>query len=371
MGPAAGLQARLGVSRGAFTLDAQLAAAPGTVLAIVGPNGAGKSTALRCLAGLTRLRAGRIVLHGSVLDDPATGAFLPPAKRSVGVMFQDYRLFPRLSVLDNVAFGLRARGVRRRAAGVAAAGWLDRVGLREHAGARPETLSGGQAQRVALARALAVRPELLLLDEPFAALDAESRLDLRDDLADHLSSYAGSTVLVTHDPNDALALADRLVVLDGGRVVDEGATADVVARPRSRFVAKLVGANLLTGQVGGGVARFGALLAPAPGCADGPVLATIAPSAVHLSITGAAGVGGPAQVTGGPTGLTGQAERADHVRRVVAHPGFVRVHLAGEPELMADLPTGRLPGLAPGTAVRVTIPPDAFIIYSDDARCPT
>ncbi|WP_235948338.1 ABC transporter ATP-binding protein [Candidatus Frankia alpina] len=358
--------ARLGVSRDAFTLDAGLAVAPGTVVAVVGPNGAGKSTALRCLAGLTRLRAGRIELRGTVLDDPSTGAFIAPAQRCVGVMFQDYRLFPRLSVLDNVAFGLRAWGQRRRAAADTAAAWLERVGLGGYADARPETLSGGQAQRVALARALAPRPELLLLDEPFAALDAESRLDLRDDLADHLSSYPGCTVLVTHDPNDALALASRIAVLDGGRVVDEGPTADVVASPRSRFVARLVGTNLVTGQVVGGVAHFGDLRVPASACADGPVLGTVAPAALQLSVTGPDDPPGLSDPPGLNSG-TGGVCRTDRVRRVVLYPGFVRVHLAGEPALMADVPIHRGLALVPGTPLRVTIPPGAMVVYPDSA----
>jgi molybdate transport system ATP-binding protein len=223
----------------------------GEVVALLGPNGAGKTTTLRAVAGLRPLDAGRIELDGRVLDEPAASTFVPPEQRSVGVVFQDHLLFPHLSALENVAFGLRARGVRRREARAAARAWLDRMGLADVAGARPRTLSGGEAQRVALARALAVEPRLLLLDEPLAALDAGTRVRVRADLRRHLAAFPGGRLLVTHDPLDAIVLADRLVILERGRVTQTGTPAEVTARPASRYVAQLVGINLLFGRATG------------------------------------------------------------------------------------------------------------------------
>jgi molybdate transport system ATP-binding protein len=176
---------------------------------------------------------------------------VPPEHRRIGVMFQEYLLFPHLSALENVAFGLRARGVARHEARRRAAGWLERVGLAEQQGARPRALSGGQAQRVALARALVMEPRLLLLDEPLAALDAGARAALRRDLRRHLSSYDGSCLIVTHDPLEAMTLAERLVVIEDGAVTQTGSPEQVRAHPRSRYVADLVGLNLFRGALDG------------------------------------------------------------------------------------------------------------------------
>src|SRR6478609_2072310 len=167
------------------------------------------------------LDARRIELDGALLDD-GDGVFVPPERRPVGVVFQDYVLFPHLSALDNVAFGLRSRGTRRAAARRIAGTWLETVGLADHATARPAALSGGQAQRVALARALATEPRLLVLDEPLAALDQQARVSVRRDLRDRMQAFAGIRILVTHDPVDAATLADRLVVLEHGRIVQSG-----------------------------------------------------------------------------------------------------------------------------------------------------
>jgi molybdate transport system ATP-binding protein len=245
------LQADIELRRGALDLATAIAVGDGEVVALLGPNGAGKTTVLRAVAGLQPIDRGRIVVGGRVLDDPAAGTFVATAERPIGVVFQDYLLFPRLSALDNVAFGLRARGRRRSEARAEAAVWLERVGLGDQATAKPRALSGGQAQRVALARALATEPQVLLLDEPLAALDARTRLHMRAELRRHLSTFAGARLLVTHDPVDALVLADRLVVLEAGRVTQQGTTADVARHPRSRYVAELVGVNLLHGTAAG------------------------------------------------------------------------------------------------------------------------
>jgi molybdate transport system ATP-binding protein len=180
-----GLDARLVVRRGAFELDLRLTAEPGEVVALLGPNGAGKTTALRALAGLVPMADGHIRVDGTELRT------VPPERRGVGMVFQDYLLFPHLSALDNVAFGLRCQGLRKREARRLAAEWLENVGLAEHAASRPRALSGGQAQRVALARALAVGPRLLLLDEPLSALDAHTRLEMRSSLRHRLAGFDG------------------------------------------------------------------------------------------------------------------------------------------------------------------------------------
>lgn len=245
------LQASIQVRVGELELDIELDAADGEVVAILGPNGAGKTTALRVIAGLRPLERGLIQLDGTVLDDPAADVFTPTGQRPIGVVFQDYLLFARMTALDNVAFGLRARGVAKDEARAAAMRWLERLGLADQAGAKPRTLSGGQAQRVALARALATNPRLLLLDEPLAALDASTRMHVRAELRRHLATFAGARLLVTHDPLDALVLADRLVIVEAGRVTQTGHPADVTARPASRYVAELVGVNLLHGTAVG------------------------------------------------------------------------------------------------------------------------
>ena len=268
---------------GALDLQVELRVQPGEVLALLGPNGAGKTTLLRCLAGLSPIDGGQISLGDVVLDAPATGDFRTPNERAVAVVFQDYMLFRQMSVLENVAFGLRARGTRAAQARTVAATWLDRVGLAEYAQQRPPALSGGQAQRVALARALATAPKMLLLDEPLAALDAGTRATVRRELRRHLDTFEGVVLLVTHDPVDAYALADRVAVLDAGRIVQTGTLAEVTARPRSRYVADLVGVNLVAGDVADGVLTTSSgvrvVVADAP---MGPAFAIIRPHSIAV-----------------------------------------------------------------------------------------
>ncbi|MCX0274134.1 ABC transporter ATP-binding protein [Nocardia zapadnayensis] len=317
------LTAELRVTRGDFALDLDLRLAPGEVVALLGPNGAGKTTALRALAGLTPLTAGSIRLGDRIWDAPPR-AFVPPEHRSVGVVFQDYLLFAHLDALENVAFGLRARGLRRAVARERAAHWLHRVGLAEHTRARPRALSGGQAQRVALARALAVEPELLLLDEPLAALDAATRVRVRSELAHHLGDYPGHTLLVTHDPLDAMVLADRLVIVEGGMVVQQGPPGEVARRPRSDYVADLVGLNLFRGTAAGTLVRLaggGELTVAEP--ATGPIHLTFAPSAVGLH---------PQRPVGSPRNTWPVT-----VAGLEQHAHTVRVRLDGAIPALADI----------------------------------
>lgn len=233
------LAADLAVRLGTLALDVALEANEEEVVAILGPNGAGKTTLLRALAGLQPLDAGRVELDGVVLEDVATGVHVPTEERPIGVVFQDYLLFPHLSVLENVAFGLRSRGTSRAAAAEIARDWLRRVRLEKYASVRPTTLSGGQRQRVALVRALAPAPRLLLMDEPLSALDASTRAEVRDDLKEHLASFRGIRLIVTHDPLEAVALADRLVIIEDGRITQTGTPEEVGTAPRSAYVADL------------------------------------------------------------------------------------------------------------------------------------
>ncbi len=317
---AAGLVAHIAVELPGFSLDVRLTAVPGEVVALLGPNGAGKTTLLRALAGL--LPPGAARTETATLDGvPLAG---PPQRRPIGVVFQEYLLFPHLSALENVAFGPRSRGVGRAAARVLAHGLLDDLGLAEQAQLRPRQLSGGQAQRVALARALAVSPALLLLDEPLAALDAGTRPVVRAQLARHLAAPDRVTLLITHEPLDAMVLADRIVVLEGGRVVQVGTPAEITAHPRSQYVARLVGLNLYRGVADGtGVRVESGATITVQDPASGPVLVAFRPAAVALY---------PQRPTGSPRNAW--LSRVDGVEQ---HGDSVRVHLTGELPAAADV----------------------------------
>ncbi len=237
------------VERGSFRLEADLTAAPGEVLGVLGPNGAGKTTLLRALSGLDALSSGSIRLGDLTLDDAATDTFVPVERRPVALVFQNYRLFPHLDVRDNVAYAPRVQGAGRLQARAAADTWLERLDLTALATRRPHEISGGQAQQVALARALAAEPRLLLLDEPLSALDARTRLDVRARLRSHLDQFTGPVLIITHDPLEAMIMADRLVVIENGRVVQQGSPAHVARQPATQYVARLVGLNLYTGTL--------------------------------------------------------------------------------------------------------------------------
>lgn len=229
-------------------LDLEFAVPAGEVLAILGPNGAGKSTTLHSIAGLVDLDEGRIRVGDRVLTDPAAGVQVPTHARRVGLMLQDALLFPHLSVLANVAFGARnGRRLGRRAAFESAHRWLAEVDATDLADRRPRRLSGGQAQRVALARALAAEPEVLLLDEPLAGLDVAVAASVRKVLRRALATEGRSAVLITHDLLDVLTLADRVIVVESGRIVESGSAAAVLATPRSHFAARFAGVNLIAG----------------------------------------------------------------------------------------------------------------------------
>jgi iron(III) transport system ATP-binding protein len=251
------------------------------VVCLLGPSGCGKTTALRVCAGLEPLQQGRVLIGGEVVA--GEGPERPPEDRSVGLVFQDYALFPHLTVADNVAFGLRRLAAAERRERVAAA--LDLVGMKGAAGSHPHMLSGGQQQRVALARALAPRPRVMLLDEPFSNLDARLRQQVRDDTLHVLKRGETTTLMVTHDPEEAMFMADRIALMREGRIVQLGTPAELYYRPVNAFAASFFGeVNYLEGVVKAGevATPFGAVAAE--GFAEGDaVQVLIRPEALHLS----------------------------------------------------------------------------------------
>ncbi|MHA6802192.1 sulfate/molybdate ABC transporter ATP-binding protein [Salinifilum ghardaiensis] len=281
-----GLSADVRVSREAFELRTRLRVPADEVLGVLGPNGAGKSTLLSVLAGLLAPDEGSVLVDGRTWVDTGGGRNLPTHRRGVGLLAQEPLLFPHLTAEDNVAFGPRVRGARRARARHRARAWLSEVDAGDLARHRPAALSGGQAQRVALARALAAEPGLLLLDEPLAALDVDAAPAMRSLLHRVLRQRAQPSVLVTHDVLDAVVLADRIAVLVDGRVVEQGPTRQVLARPTDEFTARLAGVNLVPGPVRRAGVQFGPTslrgqLGEPLGAAERAV-AVFAPSAVAV-----------------------------------------------------------------------------------------
>jgi len=342
------------VRRGSFTLAVSLTAAPGQVLGLLGPNGAGKSTLLSAIAGLTPVSAGRITLNGQVMDDTESGTFVEASGRPVGFVFQNYRLFPHLSVAENVAFSPQVRGLGRQAAKAAARHWMARLRLTELADRKPAQLSGGQAQRVALARALAGQPALLLLDEPLSALDAGTRLDVQTELKRHLADFTGPCLLVTHDPIEALVLADQLIVLEHGHIVQEGTPAQIARQPATDYVAKLVGLNLYQGRADGPQVTLsgGGSFVIADHGQTGDVLVAVRPSAILVSTQhpqpSSARNTWPARITG----LTMLADR-------------IRLDLDGKPPALADVTPAAVAELSldPGSQVWLTVKATDLEVY--------
>ncbi|MBD7956200.1 ABC transporter ATP-binding protein [Microbacterium sp. Sa4CUA7] len=337
------------VARRGFRLHAALDAHAGETVAVMGPSGAGKSTLLDVLAGFVRPSTGTIRIGDREVSGPRV--HLAPHRRGVVLLGQDPRLFPHLSARDNVAFGLRAGGMARRRARGEADEWLWRVGLPGSGGHVPRELSGGQQQRVALARALAAAPDVLLLDEPLTALDAETAGGIRAMLAEQLAAVPTTTVLVTHDAVDAAALAQHLVLLEDGRVTQQGPVREVLHQPATGFGAVIAGLNRVVGEVRDGTWRSGALLLPAPG-APRTAVALFRPGAVRVeavaehTLTGALRVAAAAPVVPG--------EWIARVVRLEQTLAGVRVHTE-TPAVTADVAVEEVAALGLGSGVPVRL----------------
>jgi molybdate transport system ATP-binding protein len=345
------LSVGLWITRGELQIHADFDADEGTTVALLGPNGAGKSTVVDCLAGLTDPDDGWISLNHETWIDVPTGRFTPPEERSVGVVFQTGLLFPHLSANENVAFPLRARGVPTPQARERASALLGRLGFpADRADARPGELSGGEAQRVALGRALIHEPRLLLLDEPTTSLDVRARSELRPLIRSILAGFAGVRVLVTHDPVEAMTLADLIVVLEHGRVTQRGTPDELRNAPRTPYVADLVGLNLFAGRLwplddGAGhvMTSDGGVIVPWP--EDLPyaplddVLAVLRPSDVVLHIAE-------------PEGSARNVLHGE-IAEIAIEGERARVRLRGAPPIVAEVTRGSVDrlGLREGGAV--------------------
>lgn len=335
-----------GQQRGDIRLRASFTAHPGEIVGVMGPSGAGKSTLLGLIAGTVRLDAGRIAVDDHVLSEP--GRLVPAARRAVVLLSQDPRLFPHLTARENIAFGPRARGVRRAEARVAADRWLERVGLAGLGDRRPAELSGGQQQRVAIARALSTDPAVLLLDEPFTSLDPVTADELRVVLREQLVRTGVTAVVVTHDALDAAALADRLLIVEAGEITQDGPTREVLELPRTAFAARIAGFNRVSGLVRDGGWENGAIrIVPvdeesraALAAAEGRhACAVFRPSAVRIA----------SPEDDGGTWRTIVARREPT-------PTGIRVHIA-DPPVFLDLEVAAAVHLRAGEPIAVTIAP--------------
>lgn len=354
------LSAEVVVRRGDFVLDVDLDVDAGEVLALLGPNGSGKSTFLEALAGLIPVTAGTVSVNERALTRVSAGERMsvPPHARRVGLLGQEPLLFPHLSALQNVAFGISAVFGRSADAARSAERWLADVGLAGLEDRRPAELSGGQQQRVAIARALAAEPDLLLLDEPMASLDVEAASSIRTLLRERLSSAGTTTVLVTHDVVDVVVLADRVVTLERGRVIDSGSASDVLGRPVNRFAASLAGLNLLPGRV----TRHGLV-----SVADGHLFAGSG-DVPHGGNDAWVAFPRSAVIVRDPSAEQAAAAQNSWTGTVAAlepAAGGIRIVLAGD-EVVAEVPSSQVLArqLGSGSVVSLYVDPEFVTVYS-------
>ena len=319
---------------------------PGEVACLLGPSGCGKTTLLRLASGLEGVQRGQVSIGGRLVADGAAGLHVPPERRHVGLMFQDYALFPHLTVFENVAFGIGGLSPQRRE-------WVNRalrqIGLGDRAASYPHTLSGGEQQRCALLRALAPQPDVLLLDEPFSGMDVTRRTQVREETLIILRESGVATLIVTHDPEEAMFMADRLWIMNAGTIVQHGTPEDIYLHPCSIFVAGLFGPlNRIEGIVGGGRLTTPVGSFAATGVAEGRAAAAfVRPEAVRIDA--------------GTEGLAGTIVSA----RLLGRSSAIRVQREGVREpLQALVPGILLP--PPGHAVAVEIyPAHAFVFPAD------
>lgn len=318
--------------------DASLSVGAGEVVCLVGPSGCGKTTLLRVAAGLEPLQQGRVLIGGEVMADDRVN--VPPEDRNVGLVFQDYALFPHLTVRGNIAFGLKHLSGGERDEQIRLA--LERTGMAGYASIYPHQLSGGQQQRVALARAIAPRPRIVLLDEPFSGLDASLRHRVRDQAAQILRESGIATLMVTHDPEEAMYLADRIAVMDRGRIRQVGSPDEIYLQPRDGFVAAFFGdVNRFSGRVEGGQVDIPLGRVPTNGHGEGlDVEVMIRPEALHFHTTQPDHPGVPGAVVAAR--FLGRSSLVD-VRLGDDEGTIVRIHVAGRilPEPGATVYVGR------------------------------
>jgi putative spermidine/putrescine transport system ATP-binding protein len=316
--------------------------APGELVALLGPSGCGKTTALRIVAGFETADIGEVLIDGKDVSG------MPAAKRDMGMVFQSYSLFPNMSALDNVGFGLRMRKVSGSARGAKAGELLEMVGLSAQAKQFPHQLSGGQQQRVALARALAIEPRVLLLDEPLSALDAKVRLQLREQIRTLQQRLGTTTLFVTHDQEEALSMADRVGVMRAGKLEQVAVPDELYSRPATAFVAEFVGImNRLPGDLNSGGTEVTVLGTTVPvqpgGPASGAVDALIRPE--NLTVT-------PAEEGNGIV----------TIRTFLGSITRVQVLLSGDTEVRVDVPSTHAAAMTPGTAVQIGIPSEPVLV---------
>jgi iron(III) transport system ATP-binding protein len=318
-----GVEKRYGETLAVAGID--LAIARGELVTLLGPSGCGKTTTLRLIAGLELPSAGRILIAGRDVSRESASA------RNVGMVFQSYALFPHMSVLDNVAYAPMIRGGARAEAQARAHEILAMLGLAGLERRLPSELSGGQQQRVAVARAIVQQPDVLLFDEPLSNVDAKLRRRVRAEIRDLQQRFGLTAVYVTHDQEEALAVSDRIVVMDDGRIAQVGTPRDLYDRPNSRFVADFIGdANLIEGRVDGGTFRAGDLALPIDG-ADGPALISVRPERIALTPPG--------------TPPLGRVERTSYLGSRIEY-----VVATGFGDLLVSAPIAA-EALAPGAAV--------------------